>query len=41
MIKEEPRMNGANTIMTCLYGLKTYTDQSKKMVNVELNASTF
>lgn len=40
-VVRNPVRAGVNVQMICLYGTKTYSDQAKKMVNVEIASSTF
>jgi hypothetical protein len=41
VLKDEPKRLGKNVLNGVLYGVKTFTDNAKQMVNVEIAASTF
>lgn len=40
-VKDEPKKFGVNILNGVLYGVKTFADGAKQLVNVELNSSTF
>lgn len=41
VMKEEPKKLGKNVLNGVLYGVKTFADNAKQMVNVEIACSTF
>lgn len=41
VVKDHPFRNGKNILNTVLYGVKTYRDNSRKMVKVEVRTDTF
>lgn len=41
LIKDAPKQMGKNVLNAVLYGVKTFADNAKAMVNVEVNASAF
>lgn len=41
VFKDEPKRHGGNVLNGILYGLKSFTDTKKKLVNVEIQSATF